>query len=77
MSIDVNVNILYAYLEENIDNEDVEHILQGVDDAVEHSLEFGHALDGLEGPENPQDPERFNGAEILSGGAPPAIRGRA
>jgi hypothetical protein len=34
-------------VEEEVDDQDVEHILEGVDDAVEDGLQLGHALDGL------------------------------
>ena len=35
-------------LKEEIDDEDVEHVLQGDDDAVKDSLQLGHSVDGLQ-----------------------------
>ena len=60
-----------AYLEQNVYDENVEHIFEWVDDTVEHSLEFWHSLDGLEGSENTQHPKGLDGAQILTCGAPP------
>ena len=70
-----SIEELYGYhskdeMEEEIDNEDVEHILETVDDAVEDGLELGHALDGLQGPEDAQHAEGLHGGEILAAGAP-------
>ena len=44
-------------VKEKIDNENVEHIFQRVDDAVKHGLQFGDSLDSLERPEHPEDPQ--------------------
>ena len=35
-------------LEEQVDDEDVEHVLQRDDHAVEHSLQLGHSVDRLQ-----------------------------
>ena len=60
-----------AYLEQNVYDENVEHIFEWVDDTVEHSLEFWHSLDGLERSENTQHPKGLDGAQVLTSGAPP------
>lgn len=60
------------HLEEDVDDEDVEHIFERVDDAVEHSLEFGNTLDCLEGPEDAEHAQRLDRAEVLAGRAPSA-----
>lgn len=41
-------------LEQYVHYENIEHILEGVDDAVEHRLQLGYPLDGLEGPQHTQ-----------------------
>lgn len=40
---------LSSCLEQYVDDEDVEHVLQGVEHAVEHSFQLGNAFDGLQG----------------------------
>ena len=35
-------------MKEEIDNENVEHIFQRVDDTVKHGFQFGNSLDGLQ-----------------------------
>ena len=60
-----------THLEQYVDDEDVEHILEGVDDAVEHSLEFGHPLDSLERPEHAEHAKGLDRAQVLAGGAAP------
>ena len=37
---------------EDVDDEDVEHILERDDNTVEHSLEGGHPVHHLEGPQH-------------------------
>lgn len=59
-------------VEQDVDNKNVEHVLEGVDDTVKHSFQLGHAFDGLQWPQDSEDTQRFDGAEILSSGASPA-----
>ncbi len=56
-------------VEEQVHHQDVEHVLQGVDDAVEDGLQLGHPLDGLERTQHPQHAEGLHGAEVLCAGA--------
>jgi hypothetical protein len=63
-----------SHLKQDVDNEDVEDILERVDHTVEHSLQLGHPLDGLQWPQYPEDPQRLDGAQVLSGGASPIGR---
>ena len=44
-------------MEENVDNEDVEHILERIDDTIKHRLQLGDSFDGLQGSENPENSE--------------------
>ena len=53
-------------VEQPVDHEDVEHILERVDDAVEDGLQLGDALDGLEGAEDAQHAEGLHRAEVLA-----------
>lgn len=66
----LNADASYArgvtHLEQYVDDEDVEHILQGIDDAVEHSLEFGHPLDRLQRPEDAEHAQRLDRAQVLA-----------
>ena len=55
------------YLKENVDDENIEHIFEGVDDTVEHSLELGDSLDRFQRPENTEDTKGFDRAQILAG----------
>ncbi len=63
------------HLEQDVHDQDVEHVLQRVDYTVEHSLELGHSLDCLEGPQDPEDPEGLDGAQVGPCAAPPAKHG--
>ena len=46
-------------LEEGVDDEDVEHILEGDDHAVEDSLQLGDPIDGLQRSQDPQQLDGF------------------
>ena len=61
-------------VEEEVHHQDVEHILEGVDDAVKDSLQLWDALDRLQRPEHAEDAEGLHGAEVLAAGAPAALR---
>ena len=39
---------------EHVHDEDVEHIFEGANNTVEHSLERGNAIDHFQRPEDPQ-----------------------
>ena len=58
-------------LKQVVDDENIEHILQRVNDAVEHSLELGNTFDGLQGPQHAQHPQRLDRAQVLARGFPP------
>ena len=55
-------------LEEHVDHEDVEHVLQRDDDAVEDGLQLGDPVDRLEGAEDAQELQRFQ--SLACWGAP-------
>ncbi len=58
--------VKHARLEQYVDDEDVEHILEGVDHAVEHSLELGDPLDGLERPQDAEHAQGLDRAQVLA-----------
>ena len=56
----LSIKQLHSYdskdeVKEEIDNQDVEHIFQGVDHTVEYGLQFRDSFDGLQGPQNSQN----------------------
>ena len=53
-------------MEEEVHDEDVEHVLQRVDHAVEDGLQLGHALDRLQWPEHAQHAQRLHRAQLLT-----------
>ena len=55
-----------TYLKQNVDNEDIEHIFQRVDNTIKHSLEFRNTLYSLQRSQYSQDSQRLNSAQILS-----------
>ena len=61
-------------VKEKIDNENVEHIFQRVDDAVKHGLQFGDSLDSLERPEHPEDPQWLDHSKVLSPGGSSTVK---
>jgi hypothetical protein len=61
-----------TYLKKNVDNENVENIFERVDNTVEHSLEFGHSLDGLEWTEYAKYAQGFDCTQVLTRRAPTA-----
>ena len=72
---ELSVEELYGYhsedeVEEEVDHQDVEHILERVDDAVEHSLELGHSLDRLQRPEDAEHAKGLDRAQVLTRRAP-------
>ena len=72
------VEELHAYhsedeVEEDVDDEDVEDVLKGVDDTVEDGLQLGNPLDGLERSQHSQYSQRLDGAEVLTSRTPPDI----
>ena len=44
-------------MEKDVDDEDVEDILEGVDDTIEDGLQLGHPLDRLQRPQDPENPQ--------------------
>ena len=56
-----------AYLEQDIHNQNIEHILQRIYNTVKHSLQFWNSLDGLQWSQHSQHSKRFYGAKILAG----------
>ena len=61
-------------VKEKIDNENVEHIFQRVDDAVKHGLQFGDSLDSLEWPQHAEDPQRLDHSKVLSPGGSSTVK---
>ena len=61
-------------VKEKIDNENVEHIFQRVDDAVKHGLQFGDSLDSLERPKYAEDPQRLDHSKVLSPGGSSTVK---
>ena len=53
-------------MKKNVHNEDVEDILERVDNTVEHSLEFGHSLDGLERTEYAEHAQGLDCTKVLT-----------
>lgn len=48
-------------MKQYVHNQYVYDVLQRVDHAIEDRLELGHALDGLQGSQHSEHPERFDG----------------
>ena len=61
-------------MEQHVDDEDVEHVLQRIDNAIEHGFQFRYALDRLQRAQNAQHAQRFDRAQILTRRAPPVTR---
>ena len=61
-------------VEEKINDEDVEHVLQWVDDTVKDSLQLRNSLDGLQWSQNSQHSQRFNNSKILCSWTPTKIK---
>jgi hypothetical protein len=62
---ELSVEKLHGYdgkdeLEQDVHDQDVDHILQGVDDAIEDSLKLRHTLDGFQGAKHTQYSQRLN-----------------
>ena len=53
-------------VEQEVHDQDVEHVLERVDDAVEDRLQLRDSLDGLEGSEHTKYSERLHGAQVLT-----------
>lgn len=45
-----------------VHDENIEHILEGVDHTVEHGLQLRHSLDGLQWTQHSQDSQRLDHA---------------
>ena len=61
---ELSIKQLHAYhskdeMEKDVDDEDVEHILEGDDHAVEDSLQLGDPIDGLQRSQDPQQLDGF------------------
>ena len=61
-----------SYLEQYVDNQDIEYIFQRVHNTVEHCFQLGHPFDRLERTEDSQHAEGLDSAEVLPCGAPAA-----
>ena len=55
--------------EEQVDDQDVEDVLQGVDDTVEDGLQLGNPFDGLKRPQDAKDAKGLHRAQIFTSGA--------
>ena len=56
---ELDTNYCEYKLEEGVDDEDVEHILEGDDHAVEDGLQLGDPIDGLQRSQDPQQLDGF------------------
>ena len=70
------VEELHAYhsedeVEEDVDDEDVEDVLQGVDDTVEDCFQLRNPLDGLERSEDTKNPQRLHHSKVFGSRASP------
>lgn len=61
-------------MKQRIDNEYIEHILERVDNTVEHSLQLRYSLYSLEWPQDAKHPQRLNGAQVLPSSRSPRIK---
>ena len=73
---ELSIKQLHSYhskdeMEKDVDDEDVEDVLEGVDDAVEDGLQLGHPLDGLEGPQDPENPQGLHHSKVFGPRASP------
>ena len=57
--------------EEDVDDEDVEHVLQGVDDTVKDCFQLRNPLDGLERSEDTKNPQRLHHSKVFGSRASP------
>lgn len=62
-------------LEQYVHDQNVDDILQRVDNAVEHRLQFRHTLDGFQRSQHAQHSQRLDGGEVLSHAALVAVAG--
>lgn len=60
-------------MEQYVHNQYVYDVLQRINHAIEDRLELGHALDGLQGPQHSEHPERFDGRQIRTDGTATGI----
>ena len=58
-------------VEEDVDDEDVEDVLQGVDDTVKNGLQLRNPLDGLERSEDTKNPQRLHHSKVFGSRASP------
>lgn len=58
-------------MEEHVNDEDVKNVLEWVDHAVEYGLQLRHPFDSLQRPQDSQDSQWLDGAQVLAGRAPP------
>jgi len=66
-SVKVNADhVSLAYLKKDVNDEDVEDVLERVDHAVKDCLQLRHALDRLEWPQDAQDAQGFDCAQVLA-----------
>ena len=53
-------------MKQGVYDEYIEHILERVDNTVEHSLQLGDPFDSLQRPQDAKHPQRLYGAQVLS-----------
>ena len=58
-------------VEEDVDDEDVEDVLQGVDDTVEDCFQLRNPLDGLQRSEDSKNPQRLHHSKVFGSRASP------
>jgi len=64
----LNCNYRKDEMKQYVHDKYVDHILQRIDYAVEHSFELGHALDGLKRSQYSQHTKRFDGRQVCADG---------
>lgn len=55
-------------VEEHVDDQDVEDVFQGVDDAVKDGFQLGNPFDGLKRPQDAKHTEGLHSTKIFTSG---------
>jgi len=64
----LNCNYRKDEMKQYVHNKYVDHVLQRIDHAVEHSFELGHALYGLQRSQYSQHAKRLDGRQVRADG---------
>ena len=63
--------LAYLYLKEYVNDEDIEHVFEWVNNTVKHSLQFWNSLDGLQRSKDTKNAKRLDRAQVLTGWTSP------